>query len=151
MPTATTFTYKGVELTQVDQEVPSPLPPVTKGGRVRVVRFSVTTTAGAADASTIELCRLPTGAVILSGAVKWADLDSGAGTMDIGTDDGTAAPTAIASALNTSAAGSVALPEAVALTPIVLDAPTSVYATLNEGTAVLAGAVSGYLLYVENS
>jgi hypothetical protein len=119
---------------------------------VRIARFSVTTTAAAANASTIELTRLPVGAVVISGAIKWADLDSGSGTMDVGYNDGTTTDAdGIASLLDTSAAGTAALPEAVSFLPIEMAGASSIYATLNEGTAVLAGLVTGYLLYVVNS
>jgi hypothetical protein len=116
-----------------------------------VAQFSKTTTVAPSDADTLELVRLPKGAVILSGAVTWTDQDTGAGTLDIGTDDGTADADAIASALDISAAGSSALLEATAFTPIVLDAPTSVFATYNEGTALAVGTIAGYLLYVVNT
>lgn len=144
MKTVTTFDYKSDQLTQADsEESPRLLDPQEKGGRIRFVKFSATAAASANE--TLELVRLERSATIISGAIVLADL--GAGTVDIGTDDGTTAdPDAIASALADAQAH--VLPEAVGYTPISLSSGGVVYATFS---AAAAGAISGYLLYVENS
>ena len=151
MSKETTFTYQSNEVTQATSTDHTPLSPTDKGGRVRIARFSVTTTAGAASGSTTELIRdLPTSAVIIGYGISWDELDDGSGTLSLGTDDGAAVPGALiaAPAADTSAAGTLS---GLFAEPVVLDAPTSIYMTLLEGTAVLAGAVSGYVLYVDNS
>ena len=152
MSKETTFTYQSNEVTQATATDHTPLSPTDKGGRVRIARFSVTITAGAANDSTIELIRdLPTSGVIIGYGISWADLDSDQGSLVIGTDDGTAVPGALipdTANIDTTSAGTLS---GLLAEPVVLDAPTSVYMTLIEGTAVLAGAVSGYVLYVDNS
>ena len=151
MSKETTFTYQSNEVTQATSTDHTPLSPTDKGGRVRIARFSVTTTAGADDGSTIELIRdLPTSGVIIGYGIAWAELDSSGGSLELGTDDGTAVSEALitAAAANTSSAGTLS---GFFAEPVVLDAPTSIYMTLNEGDTILAGAVSGYVLYVDNS
>jgi len=152
MSKATTFTYQSNEVTQATSTDHTPLSPTDKGGRVRIARFSVTTTAGAADGSTIELIRdLPTSGVLIGYGISWGILDSGAGgILQLGTDDGTAVAGALIAApdADTSAAGTLS---GLFAEPVVLDAPTSIYMTLLEDLSVLAGDVSGYVLYVDNS
>jgi len=151
MSKATTFTYQSNEVTQATSTDHTPLSPTDKGGRVRIARFSVATTAVAADGSTIEAIRdLPTSGVIIGYGISWADFDLGAGSLELGMDDGTAVPEALiaASAIDTSSAGTLS---GLFAEPVVLDAPTSIYITLNAGAAAEGGAVSGYVLYVDNS
>lgn len=153
MSTVTTFDHKTTALTAIDTGAESRLRgPQEQGGRIRFARFSVDLPTGVADGDTIELLRMP-GCTIVGGGVAWEDCDSGAGTANIGTDDGTTAdPDALASALAIGTAGSAALPEAVAFTPVAVAKPFSIYATLTEGTALTEGAnISGYVFYVENS
>ena len=152
MSKETTFTYQSNEATQATSTDHTPLSPTDKGGRVRIARFSVTTTAGAASGSTTELIRdLPTSGVIIGYGIAWAELDSSGGSLELGTDDGTAVPGAlipVAANVDTSNAGTLS---GLFAEPVVLDAPTSIYMTLYKGVEVLAGAVSGYVLYVDNS
>ena len=152
MSKETTFTYQSNEVTQATSTDHTPLSPTDKGGRVRIARFSVTTTAGAASGSTTELIRdLPTSGVLIGYGASWADLDSGVGgTLSLGTDDGTASPDALipGAVLDVSTGGTLS---GLFAEPVVLDAPTSIYMTLYKGIEVLAGAVSGYVLYVDNS
>ena len=149
MSKETTFTYQSNEVTQATSTDHTPLSPTDKGGRVRIARFSVTTTAGAASGSTTELIRdLPTSGVIIGYGISWADLDSSGGSLEIGTDDGTAVPDALITTADTSSAGTLS---GLLAEPVVLDAPTSIYMKLYADAGLLAGAVSGYVLYVDNS
>ena len=149
MSKETTFTYQSNEVTQATSTDHTPLSPTDKGGRVRIARFSVTITAGADGNPTIELIRdLPTSGVIIGYGIAWAELGSSGGSLELGTDDGTAVQEALiaASAVDTSSAGTLS---GLFAEPVVLDAPTSIYITLNAGGQ--AGTVSGYVLYVDNS
>ena len=152
MSKETTFTYQSNEVTQATSTDHTPLSPTDKGGRVRIARFSATTTAGADDGSTFELIRdLPTSGVIIGYGISWDALDTGSGSLVIGTDDGTAVPGALipdTENIDTSSAGTLS---GLFAEPVVLDAPTSIYMSLYAADAVLAGAVSGYVLYVDNS
>ena len=151
MSKETTFTYQSNEVTQATSTDHTPLSPTDKGGRVRIARFSATTAVGD-DGATFELIRdLPTSGVIIGYGISWDELDTGIGSLELGTDDGTAVPGALipdTANIDTTSAGTLS---GLLAEPVVLDAPTSIYMTLIEGTAVLAGAVSGYVLYVDNS